>query len=134
MSKGHEIHQNRMMALQAIGKDLARRAKSKCELTGKSGVPLFPYEVPPVAGQPDLERTLLLCEECQRALDRPSSMEGGYHWQCLAEVVWSDFPTLQVVAWRLLSELAKREDWARIALEGVDLEPEVEAWAKDPRP
>jgi protein PhnA len=134
MSKGHEIHQQRMMALQAIGKDLARRAKSKCEITGKSGVPLFPYEVPPVPGETDLDRTLLICEECQRALDRPSTMEGGYHWQCLAEVVWSDFPTLQVVAWRLLGELAKREDWARIALEGVDLDPEVEVWANDSRP
>ncbi len=134
MSKGHEVHQNRLMALQAIGKDLARRAKSRCEITGKSGVPLFPYEVPPVPNEPDLERTLLVCEECQSALARPSAMESGHHWQCLAEVVWSDFPALQVVAWRLLNELAKREDWARIALEGVELEPDIDAWAKDPRP
>lgn len=133
MAKGHEVHQNRMMALQAIGKDLARRAKSKCEVTGKSGVPLFPYEVPPVPNEPVLERTLLLCEECQRALVRPASMEGGYHWQCLAEVVWSDFPALQVVAWRMLGELAKREDWAQNALEEVELEPDIEAWAKDMR-
>ena len=123
-----------MMALQGIGKDLARRAKSKCELTGRSGIRLLPYEVPPVPLVPELERTLLLCEECHAALQRPSSMDGGYHWRFLAEVVWSDFPAVQVVAWRLLSELAKREDWARIAMDGMELDPEVEAWAGDMRP
>lgn len=122
------------MALQAIGKDLARRAKSRCEITGKSGIPLFPYEVPPVADEPDFERTLLVCEECLHALARPSSMARGHYWQCLAEVVWSESPALQVVAWRMLHELAKHEDWARNALEGVELDPEVEAWAKNPRP
>jgi protein PhnA len=40
MAKGHETHQSRVAALQALGKDLARRAKSKCELTGVGGVPL----------------------------------------------------------------------------------------------
>ena len=40
MAKGYEIHQARAAALQALGKDLARRAKSKCELTGAAGVPL----------------------------------------------------------------------------------------------
>lgn len=134
MSKGHEHHQQRLMALQSIGKDLARRAKSKCELDGKSGVRLFPYEVPPVPDLPDLDRTLLLCEECHQALARPSAMAGGHHWQCLAEMVWSDFPALQVVAWRLLNELAKREDWARIVLDGVELDPATEAWANHPHP
>ena len=52
MAKGYELHQARMMALQAISKDLARRAKSKCELTGAAGVPLRPYEVPPVGEDP----------------------------------------------------------------------------------
>ncbi len=76
MAKGYELHQARMMALQGIGKDLARRAKSKCELTGASGVPLRPYEVPPVGEHPDLDRTLLISEECQQALDHPSKMAG----------------------------------------------------------
>jgi hypothetical protein len=34
-----------------------------------------------------------------------------------------------VVAWRLLNQLAKRDDWAREALAAVELEPEVEEWA-----
>lgn len=129
MAKGHEVHQQRQMALQSIGKDLARRAKSKCEITGEGGVPLRPYEVPPVAAEPDLDRTLLLCEACHEVLDHPTRLTGR-GWQCLAEVVWSDFPAQQVVAWRMLHELAKREDWAREALDGVFLDEEVEEWAK----
>ncbi|NJM39106.1 MAG: phnA protein [Akkermansiaceae bacterium] len=129
MGKGFETHQARVMALQAIGKDLARRAKSKCELTGASGVPLRPYEVPPVPAQPDLERTLLISEKCHEALENPKRLEGRA-WQCLKEVVWSELPATQVVAWRMLSHLAEKEDWARAALDEVFLDPEVEEWAR----
>lgn len=131
MSKGYELHQARMMALQGLGKDLARRAKSKCELTGAAGVSLRPYEVPPVGETPDLDRTLLISEECMEMLEHPERL-AGRHWQCLAEAVWGEMPAVQVVAWRMLHELAKREDWAREALEDVFLDPETEAWARNP--
>ena len=129
MGKGYETHQARVAALQALGKDLARRAKSKCELTGAAGVPLRPYEVPPVAAEPDLERTLLLCEACHEVLEQPKRL-AGRAWQGLAEVVWSEMPAVQVVAWRMLRCLAKREDWAREVVEEVFLDPEVAAWAE----
>lgn len=128
MAKGYELHQARMMALQGMGKDLARRAKSKCEITGASGVPLWPYEVPPVGESPDIDRTLLVSENCHEMLDHPDRL-AGRGWQCLTEAVWSDMPAVQVVAWRMLRELAKREDWAREALQEVFLDPEIEAWA-----
>ncbi len=129
MAKGYDLHQARMMALQGMGKDLARRAKSKCEITGASGVSLWPYEVPPVAAEPDIERTLLVSEQCHEMLDHPERLVGRA-WQCLAESVWSEMPAVQVVCWRMLNELAKREDWAREVLDEVFLEPAVEAWAK----
>lgn len=128
MAKGYELHQARMLALQGLGKDLTRRAKSKCELTGAAGVPLRPYEVPPVGEEPDLAHTLLISEECHEMLEHPKRL-AGRTWQCLAEVVWSEMPAVQVVAWRMLHELATREDWAREVLDEVFLEPEVEAWA-----
>lgn len=131
MAKGYELHQARMMALQGMGKDLARRAKSKCELTGAAGVRLWPYEVPPTGEDPDIDRTLLISEECMEMLDHPERL-AGRHWQCLAEAVWSEMPAVQVVAWRMLNELAKREDWAREALGEVFLDPETEAWARNP--
>ena len=117
------------MALQVIGKDLARRAKSKCELTGAAGVPLRPYEVPPVSTDPDLNRTLLISETCHEMLEHPSRLSGRT-WQCLAETVWSEHPATQVMAWRMLHHLAKREDWAREVIEEVFLDQEVETWEK----
>ncbi len=129
MGKGYETHQARVLALQGLGKDLARRAKSKCELTGASGVPLRPYEVPPVSEDPDIVRTLLISEACHEALEKPGKLMGR-EWQCLAEIVWSEMPAVQVVAWRMLNCLAKREDWAREVIEEVFLDEEVEAWAK----
>ena len=49
MAKGYDGNQARIEALSLLGKDLARRAKSKCELSGESGVPLKTYEVEPAA-------------------------------------------------------------------------------------
>ncbi len=131
MAKGYELHQARMMALQGLGKDLTRRAKSKCEITGAAGVPLWPYEVPPAGEDPDIDRTLLISEECREMLEHPERL-AGRQWQCLAEAVWSEMPAVQVVAWRMLNELAKREDWAREALGEVFFDPETEAWARNP--
>jgi protein PhnA len=128
MAKGYDTHQARAAALQSLGKDLARRAKSKCELTGVSGVPLRAYEIPPVPADPELDRTLLVSEACHAVLARPKSLS-GQEWRCLAETVWAEMPAIQVVSWRLLSVLALKEDWAREVLDGVFLDPEVQAWA-----
>lgn len=128
MGKGYDNHQSRVIALQGIGKDLARRAKSKCELTGAAGVRLLPYEVPPVADAPDLGRTLLVSQACHEVLENPKRL-AGRQWNCLAEIVWSEMPAVQVVAWRMLKRLAQNEDWAREVIEEVFLDPEVEEWA-----
>jgi protein PhnA len=130
MAKGYDANQARLEALRSLGKDLARRAKSRCELTGAAGVPLRAYEVPPVSAEPDFDRTLLVSEVCHAALERPASLTGRSPWQCLAEAVWSDQAAVQVVAWRMLERLARTEDWAREALQDVDLEPEIEDWAR----
>ncbi len=129
MAKGYDTNQQRKEALSALGKDLARRAKSKCELSGAAGVPLRAYEVPPVPLEPDLDRTLLLSEGCHQAIASPADLHSR-DWHCLGEAVWSDFPALQVVAWRLLNQLAKRDAWARQILDDVALEPETEEWAR----
>lgn len=129
MAKGYELHQARMMALQGMGKDLARRAKSKCEITGAAGVSLRSYEVPPVGPEPDPDRTLLVSEECLEMLEHPERLSGRA-WQCLAEAVWSEMPAVQVVAWRMLQALATREHWAAEILDEAFLDPETEAWAR----
>ncbi len=116
------------MAIQGMGKDLARRAKSKCEITGVGGESLFPYEVPPVPAEPDIEHTILVCERCREALENPATL-AGREWNCLSEAVWSELPAVQVTAWRMLRQIANREHWARESLEHVFLEPEIQLWA-----
>lgn len=129
MSKGYDANQSRLLALRSLGKDLVRRARSRCELTGAAGVPLQAFEVPPVPPEPELERTLLLSHEAVAALERPQHIDGR-QWRCLAEAVWSEHPAVQVVAWRLLDAIARREPWARETLDEVFLDPAVEEWAK----
>jgi protein PhnA len=129
MSRGYQANQERLFALQGLGKDLARRAKSHCEITGIGGVPLQPWEVPPVPDYPDLDRTVLICSEVAEALDNPDTLAGP-RWHCLAERLWSDVPAVQVLAWRMLAHLAESDHWAREALEQADLAPDTLAWAQ----
>jgi len=129
MSKGYQLNQERQFALRGLGKDLARRAKSRCELTGAAGVPLHAWEVPPVPDWPALNETILICEEVLQALEQPDEFLAGPRWHCLAEHLWSDVPAIQVTAWRMLHFIANQELWAREALEQADLDAETLAWA-----
>ena len=101
MAKGYDVNQERRQALSLFGKDLARRAKSKCELTQASGVPLLTYEIPPVPNDPDFERCLLISEDVLAQLEQPRSLRPG-EWRHLNEVIWSDIPAVQAMALRIL--------------------------------
>jgi protein PhnA len=129
MAKGYDQHQQRLAGLNHLGKDLARRAKSKCELTGESGVPLHIYEVPPSGADPDLDRCLMISPACREAIEKPKSL-AGQQWRTLAETIWAELPAAQVMAWRMLSVLARNEDWARETLENSTLDPKIEEWAR----
>lgn len=129
MARGFDQHQARQAQLQALGKELARRAKSKCELTGEAGVPLHTYEVPPVPAEPDIDHCLLVSPACRVALENPKTL-AGQQWRPLAETIWAELPAAQVVAWRMLSVLARNEDWARETLENSALDPDTEDWAR----
>ncbi|MBO9480651.1 hypothetical protein [Salinisphaera sp. G21_0] len=128
MAKGLLKHQERQSALSLLGKDLARRAKSKCELCEASGVPLSIYEIEPVPGEPDYDYCLMLCETCKTQLEQPKRLEPN-HWRCLTKSIWSQIPAVQVVSLRLLRKLSEKQDWAIEALEHAYLEPDIEQWA-----
>ena len=129
MSKGFNEHQGRLRSLASFGKDLARRARSKCELCETSGVPLKTFEVAPVTNPPEFEHLILVCEVCAECLKKVAYSEPA-RWHCLNNTVWSETPAVQVVAVRILRELAKTEPWATDLLESVYLEPEVKAWVE----
>jgi len=130
MAKGYDVNQERRQALSLFGKDLARRAKSKCELTQASGVPLLTYEIPPVPNDPEFERCLLISENVLAQLEQPRSLRPG-EWRHLNEVIWSDIPAVQAMALRILRHLAPAEPWAQNLIEESYLHPGVELLANE---
>ncbi len=129
MAKGLLKHQERQDALSLLGKDLARRAKSKCEICAASAVPLAIFEVAPVPSEPDYDHCLMLCETCRTQLENPKRQDPN-HWRCLTKSIWSQIPAVQVVSLRELRKLAQKQDWAAEALENAYLTPDIEHWAE----
>ena len=128
MAKGYEQNQERQQALAFLGKGLARRARSKCELTLASGVPLVIYEVAPVPAEPDIERCLFISESARDQLVKPAGFRPE-QWRHLNELVWSDLPVVQVMALRILRFLDGNHPWARQILEDFYPDPDIDAWA-----
>ncbi|BDS05804.1 hypothetical protein NT6N_08440 [Oceaniferula spumae] len=121
MAKGYDTNQQRQMALSAFGKDLARRAKSKCELSGASGVPLVIYEIPPAPAEPDFNRCLMVSEDVLDQINKPNKIIPD-QWRRLGELIWSDIPAVQIMAVRLLSHIAKQENWAQDIIDDAHLD------------
>ena len=130
MARGHDRHIARQEALSQLGRPLARRARSRCELCGAQGLRLDPYEVAPVTEEPDIDRTLLMCGLCREGLEgKPGDPS---RWRFLEEAAWSDFAPIQVVAVRMLRQLSEAGiAWATATADSLYLSPEVEAWLGD---
>lgn len=124
MGKGYEENQARLALLQSFGKDLARRAKSTCELSGKSGVPLRIYEVPPGPKEPNPDRCLMVCDEVIEALAKPTLFKAD-EWRHLGELIWSDQPMVQLMTVRILQYLGQENPWCREIIEEAYLDDEV---------
>ncbi len=125
---GYERNKQRLEDLQLLGKDLARRSARSCEVCEASGVRLDPWEVPPVADDPSLDRTLLICAPCAAAV-AGGALGDAATWRCLENAMWSELPALQVTAILLLRRLAAENvDWAAAALDSVYPSEETNAW------
>jgi protein PhnA len=129
MGKGYDENQERLAVLQSFGKELARRAKSTCELSLAKGVALQIYEVPPVGKGAELERCLFLSEDTIAGLGKPSLLVAD-DWRHLGELIWSEMPLQQVRVYRILRYLAKDHDWCAGILEEAYLDDEVVAAAE----
>lgn len=113
MAKGFDTNQERKQTLSLFGKDLARRSKSTCELTGKSGIPLKIYEIAPVPKEPDFDRCLFLSEETIQQLEQPKKHFQPDSWRHLRELIWTDLPQVQLMTIRILQSIAKDHAWAQ---------------------
>ena len=127
MVRGYDANQARKQALSSLGRHLARRARSKCELCERGGISLAPWEVPPVPDEPDLERTLLICGRCRDGAD--GGTLDAKDWRFIEGGVWSTFAPVQVTSVRLIRRLGDSGvDWAQMTIESLYLDPEIEAW------
>lgn len=130
MSKGYARNQERIQELNSFGKDLTRRAKSKCELCETSGVKLSIYEVPPFADEPEFERCMLICESCASALSNVKKAPIA-QMRFLENAIWSEVSAVKATAIYLLRVFADKTPWAREALDNVYIDPETEELLKN---
>jgi protein PhnA len=89
---------------------LKQRADDQCELCG-SKEDLHVYQVEP-AEKAISECQMLGCGKCLSSLDNPiNDVTDANHWRCLAQSMWSEYISVQVVVWRVLEQL-KSQGWA----------------------
>lgn len=121
-----EKHHGRQNAVSLLGKELTRRAGSKCELCQASGVKLQPYEVEPIPEVPTADHCVFLCQECILQLNQPKAVVPN-HWRCLSTAMWSEIPAVQLTSVLMLRRLQPL-DWANELLEQLHVSDEVTQW------
>ena len=127
MARGKDEYQARQAAVAALGRVLARRARSCCELCQEGGT-LRVVEVEPVFDEPDVERAALFCERCRDLLDGGLKRADTQTLRFLSETVWSEVLSAKLTAVRLLRILAAEGvPWAAEANENLWLDEETES-------
>ena len=107
-------------------KELLIRSESKCELCSSTEV-LNVFEVPSSSNS-SVDESVLLCSICEEQIENPDKIN-VHHWRCLNDSMWSQVPAVQVMAWRMLTQL-NNESWAHDLLGMLYLDDETLAWAK----
>jgi protein PhnA len=110
----------------SLFENLLKRSHSKCELCHQSQN-LSLYEVPP-SKVADENCSLILCKVCIDQIEDSQKIDPA-HWYGLNESMWSEYQSVQVMAYRMLNQL-KSETWAQNLLEQLYLENSVLEWAK----
>ena len=70
------------------------------------------------------EDTIKICKYCASNIENPKNNEN--HWKCLNDSMWSTSPAVQVIVFRLLSNLGEQDK-----LDMMYLEDDVKIWAKE---
>lgn len=109
----------------SIENGLRERSSGSCELC-LSSEELAPYDVAPNAG-PSVDHSVLLCSTCRQQIEGSNGLEAT-HWYCLKDSMWSEYPAVQVLAYRVLKRLAD-EVFARDLLAQLYLDDATKAWA-----
>lgn len=110
-----------------ISKELQKRSEDKCEFCGTEEE-LLDYIVAPMSGD-KIEDLIAVCNTCNNQLQIPDDVDVN-HWRCLNESMWSQIPAVQVMSYRMLTQLSG-EGWAQDLLGVMYMDDETLAWAKD---
>lgn len=106
--------------------ELRQRSNGRCELC-TSDNDTQAYEIPHT---PDsyAGEGIWICNQCLKQIEKKEPLDGN-HWRTLSDVMWSETPAVQVMAWRMLQRL-KQESWAAELLDMLYLDDTVLEWAK----
>ena len=105
---------------------LNERSGSQCELcTSQQNLSVFP--VPPDSDG-SAAQSILICSTCREQIENPDNVDPN-HWRCLNDSMWNQEPAVQVIAWRMLTQLSA-EGWPQELLDMMYLEEDTLAWAK----
>ena len=107
-------------------KDLQARSGNQCEIcASKDGLSIYEPKPTSTGG---LDGSLLSCETCIGQIENPETTDSN-HWRCLNDSMWSEYQSVKVIAWRMLSRL-KKEGWPQDLLDMLYLEDDVLRFAK----
>ncbi len=111
--------------MTTLSTELLERCESKCELCS-SKKELQTHIVSPKTGN-QLDEQVALCSVCKEELDKQEGWDAN-HWRCLNESIWSPFPPVQVIAYRMLKKLSD-QNWAQDLMGMMYMEDETKEWA-----
>lgn len=112
-----------------MSKALLSRCDNRCELCScESALTIFdvPHSNERPSGQDDTR--IMLCETCLGQINDSSTIDIN-HWRCLNDSMWSPVAPVQIMAWRMLTQISD-EAWARDLLDMLYLDDDLLAWAK----
>lgn len=124
MAKGYDLARERENKLNLFGKNLARRAKSKCELCSCDGEKLNIHEIKPIEEEPDYERVLLLCNSCIEKLTKLDKL-GENDFRFLNETIWSETPIIKALSVKIAYIIKEKYSWVEDLLDTIWIEDEV---------
>jgi len=129
MAKGYEVNKKRQEELNSLGRELARRSGSKCELCTAAGTKLNVFEIPPGSGEPDSAKCVFICDTCLSGLFEPVKLND--HWRCLNESIWSEVKPVRILSFIILKKISVKNSWAGDIADEVYVDEEDEEWIKN---
>lgn len=126
MARGYDSDRERKSKVSFFGKDLARRAKSSCELCEVTGEKLEVFEVPPISEEPDFDRCILICSSCKKLLENiDKANENDVRF--FNNTIWSEVDMVKAVSIAALRKLEKKHPWASDIMDSAYIDEEMEA-------